>query len=88
MTQLNTTLDVDCYRWMDWFHGGLQFQVGEAAKIVSLSFTERDQLCLGLLSQEGRTIGSFNCSLLFCFRICFFVFCNMFPRSFIVHPLC
>lgn len=27
MTQLNTTLDVDCYRWMDWFHGGLQFQV-------------------------------------------------------------
>lgn len=26
-TQLNTTLDVDCYRWMDWFHGGLQFQV-------------------------------------------------------------
>lgn len=27
MTQLNTTMDVDCYRWMDWFHGGLQFQV-------------------------------------------------------------
>ena len=27
MTQLSTTLDVDCYRWMDWFHGGLQFQV-------------------------------------------------------------
>lgn len=27
VTQLNTTLDVDCYRWMDWFHGGLQFQV-------------------------------------------------------------
>eukprot|EP00903_Cladosiphon_okamuranus_P018894 g17377.t1 len=26
VTQLNTTLDVDCYRWMDWFHGGLQFQ--------------------------------------------------------------
>ena len=34
MTQLNTTLDVDCYRWMDWFHGGLQFQVEETAEIV------------------------------------------------------
>ncbi|CAN0393725.1 unnamed protein product, partial [Discosporangium mesarthrocarpum] len=26
-TQLATTLDVDCTPWMDWFHGGLQFQV-------------------------------------------------------------
>jgi len=25
--QLRTTLDVDCPTWMDWFHGGLQFQV-------------------------------------------------------------
>eukprot|EP01064_Diplonema_japonicum_P029037 TRINITY_DN4604_c0_g1_i1.p1 TRINITY_DN4604_c0_g1~~TRINITY_DN4604_c0_g1_i1.p1 ORF type:complete len:468 (+),score=147.95 TRINITY_DN4604_c0_g1_i1:40-1443(+) len=25
--QLATSLDVDCYPWMDWFHGGLQFQV-------------------------------------------------------------
>ncbi|MES1917538.1 MAG: hypothetical protein MHM6MM_009251 [Cercozoa sp. M6MM] len=25
--QLHTSLDVDCYRWLDWFHGGLQFQV-------------------------------------------------------------
>eukprot|EP00540_Astrosyne_radiata_P006953 CAMPEP_0116866174 /NCGR_PEP_ID=MMETSP0418-20121206/25880_1 /TAXON_ID=1158023 /ORGANISM="Astrosyne radiata, Strain 13vi08-1A" /LENGTH=459 /DNA_ID=CAMNT_0004501775 /DNA_START=190 /DNA_END=1572 /DNA_ORIENTATION=+ len=24
--QLRTTMDVDCPRWMDWFHGGLQFQ--------------------------------------------------------------
>lgn len=24
--QLRTTLDVDCPKWMDWFHGGLQFQ--------------------------------------------------------------
>ncbi|KAI8620665.1 fatty acid desaturase-domain-containing protein [Chytriomyces sp. MP71] len=24
---LRTTMDVDCSRWMDWFHGGLQFQV-------------------------------------------------------------
>ena len=24
---IRTTLDVDCPRWMDWFHGGLQFQV-------------------------------------------------------------
>lgn len=23
---LRTTLDVDCPEWMDWFHGGLQFQ--------------------------------------------------------------
>ncbi|KAJ8331335.1 hypothetical protein QVD99_001619 [Batrachochytrium dendrobatidis] len=23
-----TTMDIDCPRWMDWFHGGLQFQVG------------------------------------------------------------
>lgn len=22
-----TTMDVDCPTWMDWFHGGLQFQV-------------------------------------------------------------
>ena len=25
--QLRTTMDVDCPPWMDWFHGGLQFQV-------------------------------------------------------------
>lgn len=25
--QLGTSLDVDCPTWMDWFHGGLQFQV-------------------------------------------------------------
>lgn len=24
--QLDTSLDVSCPRWMDWFHGGLQFQ--------------------------------------------------------------
>lgn len=24
--QLRTTLDVDCPEWLDWFHGGLQFQ--------------------------------------------------------------
>lgn len=23
--QCKTTMDVDCYPWMDWFHGGLQF---------------------------------------------------------------
>ena len=26
-TQLKGSLNVDCPRWMDWFHGGLQFQV-------------------------------------------------------------
>jgi len=26
-TQLSTTMDIDCNRCMDWFHGGLQFQV-------------------------------------------------------------
>jgi delta8-fatty-acid desaturase len=25
--QMRTTMDVECPRWMDWFHGGLQFQV-------------------------------------------------------------
>ena len=25
--QLRTTLDIDCPRYMDWFHGGLQYQV-------------------------------------------------------------
>ncbi|WVZ12722.1 hypothetical protein V8G54_017252 [Vigna mungo] len=25
--QTNGTLDANCYAWMDWFHGGLQFQV-------------------------------------------------------------
>jgi len=25
--QLATTIDIDCYRFNDWFHGGLQFQV-------------------------------------------------------------
>ena len=25
--QLKTTMNVDCPTWMDWFHGGLQFQV-------------------------------------------------------------
>lgn len=24
--QLRTTMDVDCPAWLDWFHGGLQFQ--------------------------------------------------------------
>ena len=27
VTQLKGSLDVDCPPWMDWFHGGLQFQV-------------------------------------------------------------
>jgi len=26
-TQFEHSLDVDCPEWMDWFHGGLQFQV-------------------------------------------------------------
>eukprot|EP00897_Mesotaenium_endlicherianum_P008768 jgi/Mesen1/791/ME000110S_11058 len=26
-TQLNGTLDVDCHPWLDWFHGGLQYQI-------------------------------------------------------------
>lgn len=26
-TQFCTTMDVDCYTWLDWLHGGLQFQV-------------------------------------------------------------
>ena len=26
-TQFSTTMNVNCSRWMDWFHGGLQFQV-------------------------------------------------------------
>ena len=26
--QLRTTLDIDCPWYMDWFHGGIQFQVG------------------------------------------------------------
>ena len=25
-TQLNGSMDIDCPSWMDWFHGGLQFQ--------------------------------------------------------------
>lgn len=25
--QVKTSLNVDCPEWMDWFHGGLQFQV-------------------------------------------------------------
>lgn len=25
--QLKTCLDIDCFEWLDWFHGGLQFQV-------------------------------------------------------------
>jgi len=25
--QLATTLNINCYPWMDWFHGGLQFQI-------------------------------------------------------------
>jgi fatty acid desaturase len=25
--QLKTTMNVDCPSWMDWFHGGLQFQI-------------------------------------------------------------
>lgn len=24
--QMRTTMDVDCPKWLDWFHGGLQFQ--------------------------------------------------------------
>lgn len=26
-TALRTSMDVDCPKWLDWFHGGLQFQV-------------------------------------------------------------
>lgn len=25
--QIATTMDVDCPEWLDWFHGGLQFQI-------------------------------------------------------------
>jgi delta8-fatty-acid desaturase len=25
--QLRTTMDVNCYEWLDWLHGGLQYQV-------------------------------------------------------------
>jgi len=25
--QLATTMNVECPEWMDWFHGGLQFQI-------------------------------------------------------------
>jgi len=25
--QCTTTLDIDCPIWLDWFHGGLQFQI-------------------------------------------------------------
>lgn len=25
--QVATTLNIDCPTWLDWFHGGLQFQV-------------------------------------------------------------
>ncbi|KAG9251182.1 fatty acid desaturase [Emericellopsis atlantica] len=25
--QMRTTMDIDCPTWLDWFHGGLQFQV-------------------------------------------------------------
>ncbi|KAJ2509002.1 hypothetical protein GGI11_005965, partial [Coemansia sp. RSA 2049] len=25
--QIRTTMDVACPRWLDWFHGGLQFQI-------------------------------------------------------------
>ena len=27
VTQLDGTLDWDCPEWLDWFHGGLQFQI-------------------------------------------------------------
>ena len=26
-TQFETTMNVDCPTWLDWFHGGLQFQI-------------------------------------------------------------
>ena len=26
-SQMETTMNIDCYEWMDWFHGGLQFQI-------------------------------------------------------------
>jgi len=26
ITQLEHTIDIDCHPWMDWFHGGLQYQ--------------------------------------------------------------
>merc|ERR1712216_482151 len=25
--QVKTTMNIDCPVWMDWFHGGLQFQI-------------------------------------------------------------
>lgn len=36
VTQLGTTMDVDCYRWLDWFHGGLQFQVATLIAAVEV----------------------------------------------------
>jgi delta8-fatty-acid desaturase len=26
-SQFETTMNINCERWMDWFHGGLQFQI-------------------------------------------------------------
>lgn len=38
VTQLGTTMDVDCYRWLDWFHGGLQFQVATLLATVGVYY--------------------------------------------------
>jgi delta8-fatty-acid desaturase len=31
---LRTTMDVDCSEWLDFFHGGLQFQVGCPSPVI------------------------------------------------------
>jgi hypothetical protein len=33
-TQFDTSMDVDCPKWLDWLHGGLQFQVSGIKRYV------------------------------------------------------
>lgn len=69
--QIKTSLDIDCYEWLDWFHGGLQFQVVHhlfprvprhnlrKLRAVIKSFALKHQIpyqCMGFLDANKYTI--------------------------------
>ena len=63
--QVKTTLNIDCPEWMDWFHGGLQFQtihhLFPRVPRSRLRFV-RDKVCL---ENEHDTICVFVCVVVF-----------------------
>ena len=69
--QLRTTLDVDCPAWLDWIHGGLQFQaVHHLFPQVPRHNLRRLQVLVKEFCEDTRESSTVFCSLLTGTRWC------------------